>query len=60
VVKYKNITLTVDEIHKIREEHYEKTKDMSFEECKAELKAEITLVLAMLESIKESKKLKEA
>lgn len=52
----KNITLTVDEIHKIREEHYEKTKDMSFEEYKADLKSEIAPVLEMLES----KKLKEA
>ena len=56
----KNITLTVDEIHKIREEHYEKTKDMSFEEYKADLKSEIAPVLEMLESIRESKKLKEA
>jgi len=56
----KNITLTVDEIHKIREEHYEKTKDLSFEEYKAELKAEIAPVLEMLDNIKERKKLREA
>lgn len=56
----KSITLTVDEIHKIREEHYEKTKNMSFEEYKAELKTEIAPVLEMLESIRERKKLKEA
>lgn len=56
----KNITLTIDEIHKIREEHYEKTKDMSFEEYKAELKTEIAPVLEMLENIRANKKLKEA
>ena len=56
----KNINLTVEEIHKIREEHYQKTKNMTFEEYKLDLKTEIAPVLEMLNKIREAKKLQEA
>ena len=54
MVQYKNITLTVDEIHKIREEYYERTKDMSFEEYKIDLKSEIAPILESIRKLKEA------
>lgn len=47
-----NITLTIEEIHKIREEHYEKTKAMPFDEYQKNLKAEIAPFLVMLNNAK--------
>lgn len=47
-----NITLTIEEIHKIREEHYEKTKAMPFDEYQKDLKAEIAPFLVMLNNAK--------
>lgn len=47
-----NITLTIDEIHAIREEHSKKTKDLDFDEYKKLLDSEIAPVLLMLNRIK--------
>ena len=47
-----NITLTIDEIHAIRSEHYEKTKDMSFDEYKKSLDAEIAPIMLILNAKK--------
>lgn len=49
-----NITLTIDEIHAIRAEHYEKTKDMSFDEYKKSLDAEIAPILLILNKAKKN------
>lgn len=48
-----NITLTIDEIHAIREEHSEKTKDMDFNEYRTILDAEIAPTLLALAHAKE-------
>lgn len=48
-----NITLTIDEIHSIREEHYQETKNMCFAEYKRHLDAEIAPVLLILNRTKE-------
>ena len=50
-----NITLTNDEIHTIRVEHSEKTKNLSFEEYKRQMDAEIAPALRRLEEIKKQK-----
>lgn len=50
-----NITLTIDEIHAIRAEHYEKTKDMDFDEYKKSLNAEIAPILVLLNKAKAGK-----
>lgn len=50
-----NITLTIDEIHAIREEHHEKTKGMNFEDYKKELDAEIAPILLLLNKAKANK-----
>lgn len=50
-----NITLTIDEIHAIRAEHYEKTKGMNFKDYKKELDAEIAPILLLLNRAKASK-----
>lgn len=47
-----NIMLTNDEIHTIRMEHSEKTKDMPFEEYKRHLDAEIAPTLRRLKELK--------
>ena len=47
-----NITLTLDEIHAIREEHSKNTKDMDFDEYKKLLDAEIAPTLLALEQAK--------
>ena len=52
-LEYKNITLTIDEIHSIREEHSRKTKDMNFDEYKKVLDAEIAPVLLLLNLARE-------
>lgn len=49
-----NITLTIDEIHTIREEHSKKTKDMDFDEYKKLLDAEIAPMLLALDCAKKS------
>lgn len=49
-----NITLTNDEIHAIRVEHSERTKDLPFEEYKKQLDAEIAPTLRMLEELKKT------
>lgn len=48
-----NITLTIDEIHAIREEHSEKTKGMDFNEYRAILDAEIAPTLLALAHAKQ-------
>ena len=52
-----NITLTIDEIHAIRAEHSERTKNLSFDEYRKLLDDEIAPALRWLE---ESKKAQEA
>jgi len=47
-----DITLTLDEIHAIREEHSKRTKDMNFDEYKKLLDAEIAPTLLALERAK--------
>lgn len=49
-----NITLTIDEIHAIREEHSRKTKDMEFDEYKKLLDAEIAPTLLVLDRAKKA------
>lgn len=49
-----NITLTIDEIHAIRFEHSEKTKNLPFEEYKRLLDSEIAPTLRRLEELKNS------
>ncbi len=49
-----NITLTIDEIHAIREEHSQKTKDMDFDEYKKLLDAEIAPTLLALDRAKQA------
>lgn len=44
----KNITLTIDEIHSIREDHYKKTNGLCFEEYKRLLDDEIAPILLLL------------
>lgn len=47
-----NITLTIDEIHAIRKEHSEQTKDLPFDEYRKLLDEEIAPALKMLEERK--------
>lgn len=47
-----NITLTLDEIHAIREEHSRNTKDMNFDEYKKLLDIEIAPTLLALNRAK--------
>lgn len=47
-----NITLTNDEIHAIRLEHSERTKNLPFEEYRKQLDDEITPALRILEKLK--------
>lgn len=50
------ITLTMDEIHAIRDEHSKRTKDMGFEEYKKLLDEEIAPTLLALSHAKEALK----
>lgn len=50
----KNITLTIDEIHAIREEHSRITKNMPFDEYRNFLDSEIASTLLALEHAKEA------
>lgn len=47
-----NISLTIDEIHAIRQEHSQKTKDMSFDEYQKLLDMEIAPALLALDRAK--------
>lgn len=47
-----NITLTIDEIHAIRQEHSQKTKNMSFDEYQKLLDMEIAPALLALDQAK--------
>lgn len=49
-----NITLTIDEIHTIRIEHSEQTKNLPFDEYRKLLDEEIAPALKMLEKKKKS------
>lgn len=49
-----NITLTIDEIHSIREDHCRKTKDMNFDEYKKVLDTETAPILLFLKHAKEN------
>lgn len=49
-----NIMLTNDEIHAIRVEHSERTKNLPFEEYKRQLDSEIAPTLHRLEKLKKS------
>lgn len=51
-----DISLTIDEIHAIREEHSKKTKDMSFDKYKELLDTEIAPTLLALARAKKLKK----
>lgn len=49
-----SITLTIDEIHAIRVEHSERTKNLSFNEYRKQLDDEIAPALYMLEEMKKA------
>lgn len=49
-----NLMLTNDEIHAIRVEHSERTKDLPFEEYRKQLDAEIAPTLRKLEELKKA------
>lgn len=49
-----NITLTIDEIHSIREDHCRATKDMNFAEYKKVLDTETAPILLLLKRAKEN------
>ena len=51
-----HITLTNDEIHAIRVEHSEKTKNLPFEEYRRQIDAEIAPVLRRLAELKAAQK----
>lgn len=51
----KNVTLTIDEIHEIREEHCRKTGGMDYEEYRRSLDAETTDVLRRLARMREER-----
>ena len=44
--------LTIDDIHKIREEHANLTQNMDFDEYKADLQKEVKPLLDLLKSMK--------
>jgi len=50
--------LTIDEIHKIRRDHAALTKNMSFEDYKADLQKEIKPIWDLLRSMKVENKTK--
>ncbi len=49
-----NITLTINEIHAIRTEHSERTKNLPFDEYRKQLDDEIAPALHMLEEMKKA------
>ena len=49
--------LTIDDIHRIREEHAFSTRNMSFDEYKVGLHKEIKPLLDLLKSMKREKKM---
>lgn len=49
-----NITLTINEIHAMRVEHSERTKNLPFDEYRKQLDDEIAPALHMLEEMKKS------
>lgn len=51
----KNVTLTIDEIHEIREEHCRKTGGMSYDEYRKSLDAETADVLRRLSRMREER-----
>jgi len=48
--------LTIEDIHKIREEHAALTRNMNFDEYKAELNKDIKPLLTLLKSMKAERK----
>jgi len=48
--------LTIEDIHKIREEHAKLTREMNFDEYKAELHKDIKPLLNLLKSMKAKRK----
>jgi len=48
--------LTIEDIHKIREENANQTQNMNFDDYKAQLNKEIKPLLAMLKTMKASPK----
>lgn len=52
----KNITLTIDEIHTIREEHCQETKGLCFDEYRKLLDDEIAPILLSLSWAKKNAK----
>jgi len=52
IIMENTITLTIDEIHAIRDEHSRKTKDISFEKYRKLLDAEIKSTLLALNRAK--------
>lgn len=51
-----NITLTIDEIHAIRQEHSQRTKNMNFDEYQKLLDMEIAPALLALDRAKKQLK----
>ena len=49
-------SLSIENIHKIREEHANRTRNMTFDQYKTELHQEIKPVLDLLKSMKSKKK----
>ena len=49
--------LSIDDIHRIRKEHAVLTRNMSFDEYKADLHKEVKTILNLLKSIKMEKKM---
>ena len=48
---------TIEDIHKIREYHYEKRKDMTFEEKKADIAKGANAMMKLIEQSRKEKRL---